>query len=84
MDECGIQAQVLFPNAVGLGGGNINNNVKDEKLRLLCIEIYNDAMAELQETSTSASSLPVMPTRTSTSAWGDVRSATHGAGAAST
>ncbi len=33
MDECGIHAQVLFPNAVGLGGGNINNNVQDEKLR---------------------------------------------------
>jgi predicted TIM-barrel fold metal-dependent hydrolase len=81
MDECGIQAQVLFPNAVGLGGGNINNNVKDEKLRLLCIEIYNDAMAELQESSNLRFlPMPVMP------AWDvdlcvreTVRCATHGA-----
>jgi predicted TIM-barrel fold metal-dependent hydrolase len=81
MDECGIHAQVLFPNAVGLGGGNINNNVKDEALRLLCIEIYNDAMAELQESSNLRFiPLPVMP------AWDvdlcvkeTIRSATHGA-----
>jgi predicted TIM-barrel fold metal-dependent hydrolase len=81
MDECGIQAQVLFPNAVGLGGGNINNNVKDEALRLLCIQIYNDAMAELQESSNLRFlPMPVMP------AWDvdlcvkeTIRSATHGA-----
>ena len=39
MDECGIHAQVLFPNAVGLGGGNINNFVQDEHLRLSLIHI---------------------------------------------
>ena len=62
MDECGIQAQVLFPNAVGLGGGNINNNVQDETLRMLCIEIYNDAMAELQARSNLRFlPMPVMP-----------------------
>jgi uncharacterized protein len=81
MDECGIHAQVLFPNAVGLGGGNINNNVQDETLRMLCIEIYNDAMAELQESSNLRFiPLPVMP------AWDvercvkeTVRCALHGA-----
>ena len=51
MDECGIHAQVLFPNAVGLGGHRLNTEVKDEALRLLCVEIYNDAMAEIQEES---------------------------------
>jgi uncharacterized protein len=62
MDECGIHAQVLFPNAVGLGGGNINNFVADEKLRMMCIEIYNDAMSELQESSNLRFiPLPVMP-----------------------
>ena len=34
MDECGIHAQVLFPNAVGLGGNKLNTLVQDETLRL--------------------------------------------------
>ena len=36
MDECGIHAQVLFPNAVGLGGHTLNTVVQDEALRMLC------------------------------------------------
>lgn len=51
MDECGIHAQVLFPNVVGLGGSTLNNVIPDESLRMLCLEIYNDAMAELQDSS---------------------------------
>jgi len=51
MDECGIHAQILFPNVVGLGGTTLNNVIPDEALRMLCLEIYNDAMAELQESS---------------------------------
>jgi predicted TIM-barrel fold metal-dependent hydrolase len=51
MDECGIHAQVLFPNVVGLGGTTLNNVIPDEALRMLCLEIYNDAMAELQSSS---------------------------------
>ena len=62
MDECGIHAQVLFPNAVGLGGHRLNTVVQDEVLRLLCIEIYNDAMAEMQEESNLRFlPMPVMP-----------------------
>ena len=62
MDECGIHAQVLFPNAVGLGGHRLNTEVKDEALRLLCIEIYNDAMAQIQEESNRRFlPMPVMP-----------------------
>jgi uncharacterized protein len=51
MDECGIHAQVLFPNVVGLGGTTLSNAIADEAFRLMCLEIYNDAMAELQEES---------------------------------
>jgi len=51
MDECGIHAQVLFPNVVGLGGSTLNNVIPDESLRMLCLEIYNDAMAEMQTDS---------------------------------
>jgi predicted TIM-barrel fold metal-dependent hydrolase len=51
MDECGIHAQVLYPNAIGIGGQTLANEVKDPALRQLCIEIYNDSMAELQDWS---------------------------------
>jgi predicted TIM-barrel fold metal-dependent hydrolase len=51
MDECGVHAQVLFPNAIGLGGHTLNTVVTDEALRIMCVEIYNDAMAEMQEES---------------------------------
>lgn len=51
MDECGIYAQVLYPNAVGIGGQHLVNGTEDDALRLLCIQIYNDYMAELQESS---------------------------------
>ena len=62
MDECGIHAQVLFPNVVGLGGHRLNTEVKDEALRLLCVEIYNDAMAQIQEESNRRFlPMPVMP-----------------------
>ena len=54
MDESGIWAQVLFPNSIGLGGQGLADSVQDPVLRRLCIEIYNDAMAELQEESGAA------------------------------
>ncbi len=50
MDECGIHAQVLFPNSIGLGGQELSR-VEDPVVRRLCVEIYNDAAAELQEES---------------------------------
>ena len=62
MDECGIHAQVLFPNVVGLGGHRLNTEVHDEELRMLCVEIYNDAMAQIQEESNRRFlPMPVMP-----------------------
>jgi predicted TIM-barrel fold metal-dependent hydrolase len=51
MDEAGIWAQVIFPNVVGLGGQSIGEAVEDLSLRLLCLEIYNDANAEMQAAS---------------------------------
>ncbi|MHB8664767.1 MAG: amidohydrolase family protein [Acidimicrobiales bacterium] len=62
MDECGIHAQVLFPNVVGLGGHTLNTVVQDEALRILCVEIYNDAMAQIQEESNMRFlPMPVLP-----------------------
>jgi predicted TIM-barrel fold metal-dependent hydrolase len=62
MDDCGIHAQVLFPNSIGLGGQGIHNNVQDPDLRRLCVEIYNDAAAELQDKSGNRFlPMPVMP-----------------------
>jgi predicted TIM-barrel fold metal-dependent hydrolase len=62
MDECGIHAQVLFPNSIGLGGQGLSQHVQDDTLRRLCVEIYNDAMAELQEESGNRLlPMPVLP-----------------------
>jgi predicted TIM-barrel fold metal-dependent hydrolase len=51
MDELGIWAQIIFPNVVGLGGQNLGEAVEDLALRLLCLEMYNDANAEMQADS---------------------------------
>jgi predicted TIM-barrel fold metal-dependent hydrolase len=62
MDECGIHAQVLFPNSIGLGGQGLAGATTDAGLRLACIEIYNDAMAELQsESGNRFLPMPVLP-----------------------
>src|SRR5579864_3018643 len=62
MDECGIHAQVLFPNSIGLGGQSLANATKDETLRRACVEIYNDAMAEIQKDSgVRFLPMPVLP-----------------------
>lgn len=61
MDECGIHAQVLFPNSVGLGGQELCQ-VADPVVRQLCVELYNDAGAELQEESGQRFlPMPIMP-----------------------
>lgn len=49
MDEMGVSAQILYPNVLGFGG---QNAVKvDGDLRLACVEIFNDAMADFQNES---------------------------------
>jgi uncharacterized protein len=49
MDEAGIYAQIVYPNILGFGG-QASARV-DPELRLACVQIYNDAVAELQEES---------------------------------
>lgn len=62
MDQFGIGAQVIYPNSVGLGGQNLNTAVDDERLKMLCVEIYNDALAELQDWSKlRLLPMPIMP-----------------------
>jgi predicted TIM-barrel fold metal-dependent hydrolase len=51
LDEIGIWAQIVFPGVVGLGGQNLGDLVTDVALRNLCLEIFNDANAELQAES---------------------------------
>ena len=47
LDECGIDAQIMFPNTVGLGGQDLGM-VDDQALCKLVIELYNDYMAGIQ------------------------------------
>jgi predicted TIM-barrel fold metal-dependent hydrolase len=62
MDELGINTQVLYPNEIGIGGQNLRNSVQDEVLLRLCVELYNDAMAEVQEQSDNRLlPMPIMP-----------------------
>ena len=62
MDELGIQAQVLYPNAIGIGGQNLVNSVADQVVLRLCVELYNDAMAEVQAASGDRLlPMPIMP-----------------------
>jgi predicted TIM-barrel fold metal-dependent hydrolase len=51
MDELGVYAQVVFPGVVGLGGQGLADVVKDVALRTVCLEIFNDASAEIQASS---------------------------------
>jgi predicted TIM-barrel fold metal-dependent hydrolase len=48
LDETGIWAQIIFPGVVGLGGQALAETVQDAHLRMVCVEIFNDASAELQ------------------------------------
>ena len=62
MDELGIDTQVLYPNSMGLGGQNLYNTVEDKTVVQLCVELYNDAMAEVQEESGHRLlPMPIMP-----------------------
>jgi len=61
LDECGIDAQVIFPNTIGLGGQDLGM-VDDDALCRLVIEMYNDRQAEIQEQSGNRLlGLPIMP-----------------------
>jgi predicted TIM-barrel fold metal-dependent hydrolase len=49
MDETGIFAQIVYPNILGFGGQAAAK--VDPALRLACVQIFNDAMAEMQHDS---------------------------------
>ena len=61
MDECGIDAQVIFPGSIGLGGQGLGVS-KDEALCYQVLEMYNDRQAEIQaESANRLLPLPLMP-----------------------
>jgi predicted TIM-barrel fold metal-dependent hydrolase len=45
MDEFGIHSQILYPNVGGFGSGSFSE-IKDPELNLLCVEAYNDFLAD--------------------------------------
>jgi uncharacterized protein len=49
MDGEGIWAQIIYPNLLGFGGQRAAT--LDPELRVLCTQIFNDAMAEIQQES---------------------------------
>ncbi|MDH4143596.1 MAG: amidohydrolase [Acidimicrobiia bacterium] len=50
LDVLGLHAQVMYPNLAGFGNQNFMK-VADADLRLACVQIYNDAMIEMQQIS---------------------------------
>jgi predicted TIM-barrel fold metal-dependent hydrolase len=48
MDELGVWAHVIYPNAAGFGGQRFAS-IDDPTLKVLCATLFNDAMAEMQE-----------------------------------
>lgn len=61
LDECGIDAQVIFPSTIGLGGQGLGAST-DEAMRQLSVQIYNDRMAEIQSDSNGRLlPMPLMP-----------------------
>jgi uncharacterized protein len=50
LDQLGLTAQIMYPNLAGFGNQNFLR-VPDPELRLACVTIYNDAMAEMQDVS---------------------------------
>jgi len=49
MDDFGVYAEILYPNLLGFGGQKAAQ--VDYDLRLVCVQLYNDAMAQMQEES---------------------------------
>jgi predicted TIM-barrel fold metal-dependent hydrolase len=51
MDEIGLWAQIIYPNTGGISSSVLVTKVQDNELRRLCIELYNDAAADMQRES---------------------------------
>ncbi len=61
LDECGIDAQVIFPSTIGLGGQDLGM-VEDQDLCRMVVEMYNDQMAEIQaDSGNRLLPMPLMP-----------------------
>ncbi len=61
LDESGIDAQIIFPTTMGLGGQNLAG-ADDRASSLLAIEVYNDVQSGIQEDSGNRLiPLPLMP-----------------------
>jgi predicted TIM-barrel fold metal-dependent hydrolase len=61
LDQFGINAQVIFPSTIGLGGQALGS-VADQDLCRIAVQIYNDGMAEIQEQSGDRLlPMPLMP-----------------------
>ncbi len=61
LDECGIDAQIIFPGSLGLGGEGLGVS-KDEALCIQVLQIYNDRNLNVQaDTNNRLIPLPVMP-----------------------
>ena len=50
MDQLGISHQVVYPNVGGFGNQRFLK-IEDRDLRIACVEIYNDYMADVQARS---------------------------------
>jgi uncharacterized protein len=50
MEQLSISAQIVFPNVVGFGGQNFFR-ISDHELRMAIVQIWNDAMADIQQES---------------------------------
>ena len=50
MDALGVHAQIMYPNVAGFGNQNFLKS-PDDMLRLVSVQIYNDALAEFQDAS---------------------------------
>jgi predicted TIM-barrel fold metal-dependent hydrolase len=50
MDQQGIWAHIVYPNAIGFGGQQLGR-IGDPEVRRLTASLYNDACAEIQESS---------------------------------
>lgn len=48
LDHLGLTAQIMYPNVAGFGNQNFLKS-PDDALRLVSVEIYNDALAEFQQ-----------------------------------
>ncbi|MGF1598486.1 MAG: amidohydrolase family protein [Acidimicrobiales bacterium] len=60
MDALGIHAQILYPNVAGFGNQRFLKS-PDDMLRLVSVQIYNDALAEFQDQTGRVYGMALVP-----------------------